>query len=214
MKLYFSPGACSLAPHIVIRELGHQVQLEKVDLRTKAFSGGDLRTINPKGYVPVLETEDGQVLTEGPAIMQYLADQRETGVVPKAGTPERYRQIEWLNYVSTEIHKTFALLFGAAGLVQDPNAQEQLKSNAKENLAKKFEFLNEQLKDKNFLMGSVFTAADAYLFTTLRWSGHFGIDLKMWPNLSEYFIRVGARPKVIEAMEAEGLRHSGSPKRN
>jgi glutathione S-transferase len=200
MKLYYSPGACSLSPHIVSRELGIAVDLKKVNLKEKLIDGGgDFRQVNGKGYVPTLELDNGQVLTEGPAIIQYLADQKpDSGLAPKAGSFERYRLQEWLNFITSEIHKGFSPLFR-------PNTPEEYKSIAKENLGMRFEWLDKQLAGKDYLMGKAFTVADAYLFTVLTWTKHVQIDLAKWSNISNYVARVAARPKVQEAMKAEGL---------
>jgi glutathione S-transferase len=200
MKLYYAPGACSLSPHIVTRELGLPVRLQKVNNKEKTVEGGgDYWQVNGKGYVPALELDNGEVLTEGPAIVQYLADQKpEAGLVPKAGSMERYRVQEWLNFVTSEIHKQFSPLFR-------PNTPEEYKTICKENLAKRFTWLDKQLAGKDYLMGKRFTVADAYLFTVLRWTVPMKIDLAPWPNLAAYLQRVGKRPKVKEAMQEEGL---------
>lgn len=200
MKLYYAPGACSLSPHIVLRELGLPVELQKVNTKDKTMEGGgDYWKVSGKGYVPTLELDDGQVLTEGPAIVQYLADRKpESGLAPKNGTPERYRLQEWLNFLTAEIHKSFSPLFR-------PNTPEDYKTISKENLAKRFDWLDQQLKGKDFLMGKTFTVADAYLFVLLGWTKPVGMDLARWPNLAAFHARVAARPKVKEAMVAEGL---------
>jgi glutathione S-transferase len=200
MKLYYSPGACSLSPHIVSREAGIPLELKKVNLKEKQVDGGgDYRKVNGKGYVPALELDDGQVLTEGPAIVQYLADQKPgSGLAPRAGTLERYQLQGWLNFVTAEIHKQFSPIF-------KPNTPEEYKTIARENLAGRFEWLNEQLAGKEYLMGKAFTVADAYLFVVLNWSKRVQIDLAKWPNVSAFVARVAARPKVKEAMKAEGL---------
>lgn len=200
MKLYFSPGACSLSPHIVLHEAGLTADLEKVDVRAKKTAdGGDYLKINPKGQVPVLELDDGDILTEGPAIVQYLADKvPASGLVPPAGTKERYHLQEWLNFVTSELHKNFTPLFR-------PNTPEDYKPVAKENLAGRFGFLDRHLADRPYLMGNKFTVADAYLFTIVNWTKFQAIDLGPWPKLKAYWERVGARPKVQEAMRAEGL---------
>jgi glutathione S-transferase len=200
MKLYFSPGACSLSPHIVLRESGLPFDLEQVDLRAKKTkSGGDFFQVNPKGMVPVLTLDDGDVLTEGPAIVQYLADKAPaSGLAPAAGTKERYHVQEWLNFVTAEIHKNFSPLFR-------PNTPDDYKPIAKENLAVRFGFLDKHLAGRQYLMGDKFTVADAYLFTVLNWTKYQSIDLGQWPSLKAYWDRVGARPKVQEALKAEGL---------
>jgi glutathione S-transferase len=200
MKLYFSPGACSLSPHIVARELGIPVELRKVNTKDKTIDGGgDYWKINGRGYVPALELDNGEILTEGPAIVQYLADQKpEAGLAPRAGTFERYRLQEWLNFLTSEIHKQFSPLF-------KPNTPEDYKPIVKQNLATRFDWLDQQLAGKDFLMGKQFTVADAYLFVLLNWTKFQAIDLAKWPNLAAFQKRVGARPKVQEALQHEGL---------
>ncbi len=200
MKLYYAPGACSLAPHIVAREAGLRLDLEKVDLGSgKTESGAAFAAINPKGYVPALALDNGEVLTEASALLQYLADQAAgAGLVPQAGTPERYRLLEWLGFISTEIHKGFGPLW-------NPQTPDAAKAIAKANLAKRFTYLDGRLARGPYLLGERFTAADAYLFTVVNWTNIHGIDLKPYPNLQAYIERVGARPKVREALLAEGL---------
>jgi len=201
MKLYFSPGACSLSPRIVLMEAGLPFTAEKVDTKSKkTLSGADYFGINSKGAVPALELDDGQVLTEGPAIVQYLADLKpDSGLAPRAGSFERYRLMELLNYLTSEVHKSFSPLF-------KPDTPAEAKKIAVDNLAKKFDWLSTQLAAKKFLMGDTFTVADAYLFTMLRWSALVHVDLSKWPVLAAYLARVGARPKVQEALHAEGLK--------
>jgi glutathione S-transferase len=198
MKLYFAPGACSLSPHIVLREAGLPFDLEKVDLTAKRTkSGADYTSVNPKGYVPALELEGGQVLTEGPAIVQYIADQKPaTKLAPPAGTMDRYRLQEWLGFISTELHKSITPLF-------KPNTPDAYKEITKGNVAQRFDVLSKSLQGKDYLMGSTFTVADAYLYTILSWTPHVGIDLGKWPVLKAYSERVGARPAVRAALEAE-----------
>jgi glutathione S-transferase len=200
MKLYYSPGACSLSPHIVLREAGLPVSLVKVDLRGKQTADGiDFRTVNSKGYVPVLELDDGQRLTEGPAIVQYIADKvPSAGLVPPAGTLERYRVQEWLSFISTELHKQYSPLF-------DPASDDALKTRQRERLATRMAWVAQQLGTRDYLMGAGFTVADAYLFAVLSWSPLVALDLSPWPALGRYVERVAARPKVREAMQAEGL---------
>ena len=199
MKLYYSPGACSLAPHIAMRELGIPVELKKVDLKAKQYEGGDYKQVNGKGYVPAIATDDGTVLTECPAILQYLADQKpEAGLAPKNGTMERYHLQEWLNFLTSEVHKQFSPLFR-------PNTPEEYKSIAKENLGKRFDWLDQQLAGKDYLTGKQFSVADAYLFVLTNWTKPTNIDLSKWPNVQAFQKRVAARPKVKEAMQAEGL---------
>jgi len=202
MKLYYAPGACSLSPHIVLREAGLPFELERVDLYSKKTEkGADYYKINPKGLVPTVTLDTGETLTEGPAIVQYLADRKpESGLVPPAGSMERYRQQEWLNYVTSELHKTFSPLFS-------DKTPEAFREMVKDKLAKQFDYLNQRFATHQFLAGSKFTAADAYAFTVINWSRapQVAIDLARWPNLAAYMDRIAARPKVKEAMKAEGL---------
>lgn len=200
MKLYYSPGACSLSPHIVASEAGLAIEFEKVNLaEKKTESGKDYLTINPKGYVPALVLDDGGVLTEGPAIVQYLADQKPTmRLVPAAGTIERYRLQEWLNFIATELHKNFGPLFNKA-------SSEEARQTAKANIDKRLGYLNDKLGGSDYLMGEAFSVADAYAFTILNWTNFTGIDLKPYPNVSAYMGRVGARPNVQKTLRAEGL---------
>jgi glutathione S-transferase len=201
MKLYFSTGACSLSPRIVLMEAGLPFTAEKTDLKSKkTVSGADYLAVNSKGAVPALELDDGQVLTEGPAIVQYLADLKpESGLAPRAGSFERYRLMEILNYITSELHKGFTPLF-------NKEAPADARKIAMDTLAKKFNWLSTHLGSKKYLMGDTFTVADAYLFTVLRWSGLVHIDLNQWPVLAAYVARVGERPKVKEALQAEGLK--------
>lgn len=200
MKLYFSPGACSLSPHIVLREGGFDFSLEKVNLRTRqTASGVDYTTINPKGYVPALDLGNGELLTEGPAIVQYLADQvPERRLAPPCGTLERARVQEWLTFIGTELHKSFSPLF-------NPAATDDTKEAARANLARRLPLAAQALEIRPFLTGDTFTVADAYLFTVLTWSRLVNVDLSPWPSLGAYLERVGARASVQAAMEAEGL---------
>jgi len=197
MKLYYTPGACSLSPHIVLREAGLAFDAESVDLASKKTkSGADFRAVNPKGSVPALQLDNGEVLTEGAAIVQYLADRKPAAkLAPAAGTMERYRLQEWLNYIASEIHKGFSPLF-------NPKASDEWKQIVKGNLATRFDFLSNKLKGKDYLMGS-FSVADAYLFTVLGWAKELKIDLAKWPVLATYMERVAARPAVKAALEAE-----------
>lgn len=200
MKLYHAPGACSLAPHIVLREAGYSFDAIKVDLKSKKTAdSGDFTQVNGKGYVPVLELDSGERLTEGPAITQYLADQKpESGLAPKAGTMERYRLQEWLNFITSEVHKTVGALF-------NPAVQGDWRQATLDRITARFNWLNMQLEGKQYLMGTQFTVADAYLFTCLNWTNMVKIDLAPWPAIKSYVTRVAARPKVQEAMKAEGL---------
>ena len=200
MKLYFAPGACSLSPHIVLRETGMKFDLEQVNNQEKKTkSGTDYWSINPKGQVPVLEFDNGDRLTEGPVIVQWISDQNPSaGLMPAAGTPERYRVLEWLNFITSELHKVYGPLFR-------PTTPDAFKEISKETLGKRFDWLDKQLAGKQYLMGDKFTVADAYLFTILRWSERVKLDLGKWTNITDYMKRVQARPKVQEAMKAEGL---------
>jgi glutathione S-transferase len=200
MRLFYSPGACSLSPHIALREAGLAFELSKVDTKAKTFDGGgDFLAVNGKGYVPVLEMDDRQRLTEGPAIVQYIADRKpESGLAPKAGTMERVRLQEWLNFVTSELHKGFTPLFGA-------DTPAEYREIAKKKLGARFDWLATELQGRQFLLGERFSIADAYLFVVLNWTAHVGIDLARWPVLKDYHARVAARPKVQEAMKAEGL---------
>jgi len=200
MKLYYSPGACSLSPHIVAREAGLDLQLEKVDTRTKkTASGGDFLAVTPKGYVPALEVAPGEVLTEGPAIVQYLADQVPgSGLAPANGTMARYRLQETLGFINSEIHKTYSPLF-------DPATAEEMKSALREKLKKRYALMDERLATGPYLFGDGFTAADAYLFTVTNWAGYVKLDLSSFGHLAAFQKRVAARPAVQAAMKAEGL---------
>ena len=197
MKLYLTPHACSLSPHIVLREAGIPFDIEVVDLGTKKTkSGGNYTSVNPKGYVPALEIEGGQVLTEGPAIVQFIADQKPASkLAPPAGSFERYRLQEWLNFITSELHKSFGALFS--------NPPEAWKETLKTRIAGRFDMLSKSLQGKDYLMGSTFTVADAYLFVILSWTSHVGIDLSKWPVLTAYFERIKARPAVKAALDAE-----------
>lgn len=198
MKLFFSPGACSLSPHIALREAGLSFEIEKVDLKAKKYAKDrDFTKINPKGYVPALQFEDGGVLTEGPAIVQWIADQvPEKHLAPASGTMERYHLIEWLNFISTELHKQFSPLF-------NPANPDDLKERQRDLLARRFDYIQGAMGANLYLMGETFTVADCYLFTVLGWSKYVGIDLAKWPQLAAYVERVAARPKVQAALAAE-----------
>ncbi|MGZ3158536.1 MAG: glutathione transferase GstA [Burkholderiaceae bacterium] len=200
MKLYYSPGACSQAPHIVLREAGFDFTLEKVDFSTKKTeSGADYLAINPLGYVPALEIEPGLVLTEGPAINQYLADKKPGAkLAPANGTLERYQLQSLLNFITSEVHKSFSPLF-------KPNTPAETKTAYKELIGKRFDFIEARLAKQDYLMPSGFGIADAYLFVVSGWSGHVGIDLAKWPSLQAYRQRIAERPAVKAALAAEGL---------
>jgi len=200
MKLYYVPGACSLAAHIVLNEGGFSFEKEKVDLATRKTEAGlNFTAINPKGYVPALKLADGQVLTEVAALLQYLADcVPEKQLAPAAGSMERYRLQEWLNFISTELHKSFGVLF-------NPKAPEEWKAGVKDVLARRFEHVSTRLDGKRYLMGDTFSVADAYLFTVLGWGQWVAVDLTPWPVLTGYLARVADRAAVQATLRAEGL---------
>lgn len=200
MKLYYSPGACSLSPHIVLREAGLPFTPVLASTKThKLADGTDYYTINPKGYVPLLELDDGQRLAEGPAIVQYVADKvPEKKLVPAYGTMERYRVMEWLTFIGTEIHKSFSPLF-------NPAMPEEGKALYRQKVFDRLKWVDGQLAGKQYLMGDTFTVPDAYLFTTARWSGFVGVDISSLAHLNAFIARVNARPAVQEALKAEGL---------
>jgi glutathione S-transferase len=198
MKLYYSPGTCSLSPRIVLLESGLPFTAERVDIRgKKTAAGANYLTINSKGAVPALELDNGEVLTEGVAIGQYIADRKpESGLAPAAGTLERYRLIELLNYIASEVHKSFSPLF-------NPKASSDWRASAIAALRTKFDWLNGFLGAKTYLLGDTFTVADAYLFAVMTWTAKFNIDLSEWPVLAAYLARVGGRPQVQAALQAE-----------
>ncbi|MCX7097792.1 MAG: glutathione transferase GstA [Methylococcales bacterium] len=200
MKLYYSPGACSLSPHIVALEAGLKLDLIKVDLRTKRTADGDdFKQLNPNGYVPLLVLDDGKTLSEGPAIVQYLADLAPAkNLIPAAGTFERYHLQQWLNFISTEIHKGFGLLF-------NPAAPEAAKQFAVSHLGNRFDTLSERLSAQPYLLGEHFTVADAYLFVTLSWGQYVNVDITHWPALADYVQLISERTAVQLAMQEEGL---------
>jgi glutathione S-transferase len=200
MKLYYAPGACSLSPHIALREAGLPFDLVKVDLRAKTLAdGGDYKAVNPKGQVPALALDTGEVLTEGPVIVQMIADKAAAAkLAPPNGTIERYRLQEWLNFISTELHKSFSPLF-------QPALSDETKQFFKDRIMGKFAHVNDALAGKDYLTGSAFTVADGYLFTILRWAEGMKLDISALKNLVAYKARVAARPKVHEALVAEGL---------
>jgi len=200
MKLYYSPGACSLSPHIILQESGLKHTTAKTNLKDKTFDGGgDYRQKNPHGYVPALELDDGTILTEGPAIVQYIADKvPEKKLAPANGTLDRAKMQGWLNFVSTEIHKGFSPLFNAA-------MPEEAKKLFREKLLQRFEVLDRHFAKNQYLMGEQFMVPDAYLFTVLNWTKPTNIDIAQFKNLTAYHARIGARPAVQSAMKAEGL---------
>jgi glutathione S-transferase len=198
MKLYFSPGACALHPQIALREAGLKFDLARVDVRAhKLPDGTDFYGINPKGYIPALELDDGSLLTEGAVIDQYVADKNPGAkLLPPVGSMERVRAQEWLHFIGTEIHKAFGPLF-------NPALSDAEKEAHKKKLGGRFDYVEKQLGSKPYLLGDTFTVADAYLFNMLRWTAFTGIDLAKWPHLAAFSARVEARPAVKAALEAE-----------
>jgi glutathione S-transferase len=199
MKLYFAPGTCSLSPHIALREAGIDVELVRVDLKKHVVvaDGSDFSAINPKGYVPVLELDNGVRLTEGPAIVQYIADLKpESSLAPKAGTLARYQLQEWLGYINSELHKNFGPLF-------NPATPAEFKAITHKNLANRLSYTADHLTTHDYLMGDEFSVADGYLFTVLGWGQWVGVDIKQWPALAAFHERVASRPAVQAALAAE-----------
>lgn len=200
MRLYYSPGACALSPHIVLRETNTPFELVKVDLKAKQTEDGrDFWQISPAGYVPALELDDGTILTEGPAIVQFIADRADaTHLAPRNGSIERYKLQSWLNFVSTELHKGFSPLFNA-------KMPETGKAVAREVLLSRIGLVDRHLASNPYLMGKSFTLADAYAFTVLRWAKPLQLDLSGFANVAAYLARIAERPAVKAAMKAEGL---------
>ncbi|MET0858190.1 MAG: glutathione transferase GstA [Telluria sp.] len=200
MKLYFSPGACSLSPHIALLEAGLPFTTEKVNIRKRLTeSGADFMAINPKGYVPALELDNGTILTEGVAITQYIADQApDKQLTPARGTAEHYQLLEWLNFIGTEIHKSYSPLF-------NPASGDDAKAGARAALAKRFAFVAQRLEGRDYLIGERFSVADAYLFTVLNWAAVVHVDLAPYPVLQSFEAPIAARPAVQQAMRDEGV---------
>ncbi len=200
MKLYYSTGACSLSPHIALREAGLPFELVLASTKTHQLTDGtDYYTINPKGYVPLLELDNGERLSEGPAIVQYIADQVPAkNLAPANGTMARYRLQEWLTFIGTEIHKSFSPLFV-------PSTTDEVRAAAKTRLRGRLGYVNEQLAGKEYLLGDTFSVADGYLFTVTNWARPTGVDISSLAHLNAFMARVAARPAVQEAMKAEGL---------
>lgn len=200
MKLYYYPGACSMAPHIALREAGLPFELVQVDLAKKLTANGeDYLKINPNGYVPTLRLDDGEYLTEVAVLLQYIADKKPgAALAPKVGTMERYRLMEWLNFIASEVHKTLGALF-------NPKITPEWKEDRIALFGRRCDHLSHGLGSRPYLMGGKFTVADAYLFTILNWTNLFKLDMDKWPKLKDYMARVAARPAVKEAMKAEGL---------
>jgi glutathione S-transferase len=200
MKLYYTPGACSLSPHIALLEAGLPYDLVKVDLRTKKLENGDdFLKVNPKGQVPVLALDSGELVTEGPVIIQMIADKAAgKNLAPARDSAERYKLLEWLNFITTELHKSFGPMFS-------PVLADEAKAFFKDRVMGKFKYVDSQLAGRDYLMGSQFTVADGYLFTMLSWADGMKFDLSGMPNLLAYKARIAARPKVQEALTKEGL---------
>lgn len=200
MKLYYSPGACSLAPHIVLHEAGCEFEIERVDIPSKkTASGADFWEINPKGYVPALKLDDGDILTEVAVILQYISDQNQAAhLAPGFGSHERYHLLEWLNFIATEVHKQIGALF-------NPKMTPEMKAVQLGVIERRMNALDKMLDGKQYLMGDDFSIADAYLFNIMLWADKHNIDIAQWPNVSAVNARVGARAAVVEAMTAEGL---------
>lgn len=200
MKLYYAPGTCSLAVHIVLREAGYKFELDRVHFGAEKTAGGDyFFKVNPKGYVPALKLNDGQVLTEAGVIVLFLADQKpDSGLAPETGTMGYYHLLEWINFVGTEIHKNLGQLWR-------PKTPAQARGEQKDLIAKRLDYVAEQLKDKQYLIGDKFTVADAYLFTVLTWTRPLKMDLSKWPILETYMTRISMRVSVQDALKAEGL---------
>lgn len=200
MKLYYSPGACSLASHIALYESGLSFEIDRLIKTSKMTVGGeDFMQVNPKGYVPTIKLDDGSVLTEGVAVLQYIADRKpDSHLAPRCGTMERYRLQEWLTFISSELHKSFSPFF-------NKDATEDTKTGARNHLIKRLGYVETQLARQPYLMGEHFTVADAYLFVVVGWSKHVAFDLSPFPKMQEYLARIAVRPAVQAAMKAEGL---------
>jgi glutathione S-transferase len=200
MKLYYAPGACSLASNITLREAEMPFEAVKVDLRAKKTEGGeDYNSINPKGYVPALRLDNGEVLTENVAVLQYICDQKPAAkLIPQSGAMERYRFVEWLAFINSEVHKPHGVFF-------NPAAGDDVKQIYRGAITRRYGWLQGVMSTRQFLMGSQFTGADAYLYTILRWAPLASLDLAEWPSLKSYAERIAGRPRVQEAVRAEGL---------
>ena len=201
MKLYFSPGSCALASQIVLREAGQTVELVKVDFKTKRTAEGEFVEVTKKGQIPALQLDDGAVLTESAVILQWIADQHPSlGLLPAYGTRERYRALEWLNFVATDMHKGLSILFS-------PLIDDASKAQYTDKLIRgKFQYIDAHLASNDYVMGEQFTVADAYLYNVLRWPERLGLDMSQYPNIPVFMRRMEARPAVLAALKAEGLR--------
>ncbi|MBS1971723.1 MAG: glutathione transferase GstA [Bdellovibrionales bacterium] len=201
MNLYYSPGACALASQIALREAGMNFELVKVDLKAKEYAGGDYKKVNPKGYIPALQLPNGHLMTEGAVILQWIADQvPEKNLLPKFGTMERYKAMEWLNFIATEIHKGLGSLFGAA--VMNEDTKNQIKSKVQLRLA----VLDQHLQNNAFILGTNFSVADAYAYNVLRWTGIVGVDMANHTAIQKFMTKIAERPTVKEAVAAEGIK--------
>jgi glutathione S-transferase len=201
MNLFYSPGACALASQIALREAGMNFELVKVDLKAKEYAGGDYKKLNPKGYIPALQLPNGHLMTEGAVILQWIADQvPEKNLLPKFGTMERYKAMEWLNFIATEIHKGLGSLFGAS--VMNEDTKTQIKSKLDLRLA----VLDQHLQQNPFILGTNFSVADAYAYNILRWTGIVGVDMVKHTALQKFMTKMNERPTVKEAVAAEGIR--------
>ena len=200
MKLYYAPGACSMSPHIVMHEIGKKFEIEKVDLGAKKTeTGADFNKINPKGYVPALEIKKGEILTEGAVIVQYLADKAKASkLVGKAGSTTRYKTMEWLNYIGSELHKSMGALF-------NKSLHEETRAATIERVGKRLDHLDKHLAANKFITGKSFSVADAYAFTVLNWGQWVNVDISKWKNIAAYMARMATRPSVKAALKAEGL---------
>jgi glutathione S-transferase len=201
MNLYYSPGACALASQIALREAGMNFELVKVDLKAKEYAGGDYKKVNPKGYIPALQLPNGHLMTEGAVILQWIADQvPEKNLLPKFGTMERYKAMEWLNFIATELHKGIGSLFG--GAVMNEETKTQIKSKVGLRLA----VLDQHLQQNPYILGTNFSVADAYAYNMLRWTGLVGIDMTAHTNLQKFMTKIAERPAVKDAVAAEGIK--------
>jgi glutathione S-transferase len=206
MKFYYSPGACSLASHIVMCELGMTYTLDKVNLADKTCSNGTYLTVNANGYVPALQTDKNEVITEGVAIMSYLADQKpEANLIPKAGTMDRYKMTQTLNFIATELHKNYSPIWAAKRISANESVQTAVTDFYKANLSNRFDYINQILAKNEFIFGNTFTVADAYLFTVLNWNKMLGIDTSRWSSIDAYMTKIFKRPSVQKAMKEEGI---------
>lgn len=206
MKLYYAQGACSLTPHIVMAELNRVYELEQVNLKDKTCASGDFNKINPKGSVPALLMDNGELLTESAVICQYLCDNtNEQTLLGKFGSMERTRTLEWMNFIATDIHKNFSPLFFARSIVKNEEGRNELLNYYRNSLNNKFALISEKLGTNDYLMGKTFTIADAYLFTCMNWCQYVGLDYSKYTNVASYMKRIAERPAVLKAMKEEGL---------